>query len=100
MSDSRWLDTLLARNSAFRARITPTKLPVTRTPGKVGLITCMDPRINPEGIGVEPFRPGGECESDVRISSVAGWPAGYVSRPAPVRGVAVSSTLTPDASFT
>lgn len=72
MSDSRWLDTLLARNSAFRARINPASLPVARTPGRVGLITCMDPRINLEGIGIDPFRPGGECDSDVRVIRTIG----------------------------
>ncbi len=39
-------------------------------------------------------------ESEARISSVAGPPAGQVKRAAPVRGVALNCTFTPLSSVT
>ena len=39
-------------------------------------------------------------ESDARISSVAGWPAGQVKRATPVRMVALNCTFAPLSSVT
>lgn len=71
-ADHQWLDALLARNAAFCARVDARDLPVTRTPGHVGLITCMDPRVNLEALGVEPFDSRGGSKSDVRVIRTIG----------------------------
>ncbi len=69
---SRWLDTLLTANAEFRARIDPAKLPTQRTPGTVAVITCMDPRVNLEAIGIPQFAPNGEEHSAVRVIRTIG----------------------------
>src|SRR6185436_6732436 len=65
--ETRWLDHMIDENRRFRARIRPEALPVKRTPGSVGVITCMDPRVNLEAIGIPQFGANGESESSVRI---------------------------------
>ena len=71
-SEDRWLTHLLSRNSAFRAGLDPQELPVARTAGRFGLITCMDPRINPAALGIAPFAAGGAGTSSVRIIRTIG----------------------------
>jgi len=71
-SEDCWLDQLLSRNAAFREGLDPRRLPVTRTPGRFGLITCMDPRINPAALGIAPFGAGGAGTSSVRIIRTIG----------------------------
>ena len=66
----RWLDTAIASNAKFRER--SEKLPTQRTPGTVAVITCMDPRVNLEAIGIPPFTPEGEGNSSVRIIRTIG----------------------------
>ena len=63
----RWLETALSENAKFRARVHSDKLPVQRTPGSVAVITCMDPRVNLEGIGIPGFTDQGEGRSSVRV---------------------------------
>lgn len=70
--EDRWLDQMVARNDAFRERIDPDRLPVDRTPGRFALITCMDPRINLEALGIAPFGADGSGASDVRIIRTIG----------------------------
>lgn len=65
--DIRWLDHILAANRHFQTRIKRSTLPIKRTPGSVGVITCMDPRVNLEAIGVPQFAESGELDSPVRI---------------------------------
>lgn len=65
--ESRWLDHMIDENRRFRARIRTETLPVKRTPGSVGVITCMDQRVNLEAIGIPQFGANGESESSVRI---------------------------------
>jgi carbonic anhydrase len=72
MADHQWMNTLLARNAAFRTRVEAQDLPVARTRGRVCLITCMDPRVNLEALGVEPFDARGGTKSDVRIIRTIG----------------------------
>lgn len=68
----RWLAQLLSRNAAFREDLDPCKLPVARTAGRFGLITCMDPRINPAALGIAPFGDDGTGASEVRIIRTIG----------------------------
>ena len=68
----RWLDTILLANAKFRGRVQPDKLPVQRTPGSVAVITCMDPRVNLEAMGIPGFTEAGEGQSSVRVIRTAG----------------------------
>ena len=71
-SGSRWLETILLENARFRGRVHPAKLPVQRTPGSVAVITCMDPRVNLEAMGIPPFTEAGENASPVRVIRTIG----------------------------
>jgi carbonic anhydrase len=68
---TRWLDQIAVANTAFRARIQPDKLPTARAPGPA-VITCMDPRVNLEAIGIPPFSSDGAGASSVRIIRTLG----------------------------
>ena len=68
----RWLDEVAKANEQFRARIAPDRLPVQRQPGSVAVITCMDPRVNLEALGVAQFGPQGESQSPVRVIRTLG----------------------------
>ena len=70
--EDRWLVHMLSRNSAFRAGLDPQELPVARTAGRFGLITCMDPRINTTALGIAPFAAGTAATSTVRIIRTIG----------------------------
>ena len=63
----RWLDVVLRDNAKFRERVRPETLPVARSPGSVGVVTCMDPRVNLEAIGVSQFTDEGEGRSSIRV---------------------------------
>jgi carbonic anhydrase len=67
-----WLDTVLQANARFRARIRPERLPVQRAPGTVAVITCMDPRVNLEAIGIPPFAEDGARDSSIRVIRTIG----------------------------
>ncbi len=67
-----WLDGLLRRNAAFRRGIAVERLPVARSPGRFALVTCIDPRINPAALGLEPFAADGSGASDVRVIRTIG----------------------------
>ncbi len=71
-SNDPWLSTLLARNAAFRAKADPARLPVARRPGRFGLVTCMDPRLNPAVLGLDGFGPDGAGGGDVRVIRTIG----------------------------
>ena len=64
---NQWLESILLDNKRFRKRISLDKLPVQRTPGSLAVITCMDPRVNLEAIGIPGFTQQGEGNSSVRI---------------------------------
>ncbi len=68
----RWLDRLRAGNRAFRHGLDPSRLPVARHPGGFALITCMDPRINPQALGIDGFGADGAGRSEVRIIRTIG----------------------------
>ena len=67
-----WMDQIREGNATFRGRIDPNKLPVARTPGSVAVITCMDPRVNLEALGIPGFSGDGEGVSSVRVIRTIG----------------------------
>lgn len=72
VQSERWLDRLRERNDAFQRGIDIDKLPVARSPGRFALVTCMDPRINLDALGIEPFAPDGSGFSEVRVMRTIG----------------------------
>ena len=68
----RWLDAIIESNKEFQGRIEPAKLPTQRTPGTVAVITCMDPRVNLEAMGIPPFTSEGEGNCSARIIRTIG----------------------------
>ncbi len=68
---TRWLDDITAENKRFRERIDLKKLPTDRASGHA-VITCMDPRVNLEAIGIPGFDRTGGGTSTVRIIRTLG----------------------------
>jgi len=75
---TQWLDEIVAANTAFQERVQPEKLPTERVPGQA-IITCMDPRINLEAVGILSFSANGAGSSNVRIIRTLGGRAEYRS---------------------
>src|SRR5262245_6309319 len=71
-NETHWLDHILEENRRFRQRVRLESLPINRSPGSVAVITCMDPRVNLEAIGISPFGPNGDSDSPVRIIRTIG----------------------------
>ena len=69
-TSARWLDQMTSANAAFTRRIDPAVLPA-RLPGPA-IITCIDPRINLEAIGIDAFSQQGASDSPVRIIRTVG----------------------------
>lgn len=67
-----WLDEILSLNREFKQKISLAKIPTKRRPGRFAVITCMDPRVNLEAIGVLPFKANGESLSDMRVIRTIG----------------------------
>jgi carbonic anhydrase len=63
----RWLDIVLGENAKFRGRVRSDTLPVQRSPGTVAVVTCMDPRVNLEAVGIPGFTEQGEGRSSIRV---------------------------------
>lgn len=70
-TQARWLEQMLAANADFKARIQPDKLPVARAPG-AAVITCMDPRVNLEALGIPGFASDGAGASTTRVIRTIG----------------------------
>jgi len=68
----KWLDSALAANTDFLNRVESDNLPTQRTPGTVAVLTCMDPRVNLEAIGIPQFDTDGRGDSSVRIIRTIG----------------------------
>ncbi|MEM7344596.1 MAG: hypothetical protein AAF485_10160 [Chloroflexota bacterium] len=73
-----WLESILLENEQFRQRIAPDKLP-QRAPDSRAVITCMDPRINLEAVGIPGFTAEGHGDSAVRIIRTIGGRADHRS---------------------
>ena len=67
-----WLDSVLESNGAFRDRVEADQLPVERKPWPYAIITCMDPRVNLEAVGLPPFLSSGEVQSHARVIRTLG----------------------------
>ena len=67
-----WLEHIQSENKDFINKITPSSLPAQRTPGSRAVITCMDPRINLEAIGIPQFQPDGGFDDSTRIIRTIG----------------------------
>ena len=63
---------LLKANEQFRKRISIDKLPTERLPEPVAIITCMDPRVNLEALGIPQFSADGSGNSATRIIRTIG----------------------------
>ena len=68
----KWVDKILKDNENFRKRIDVQLLPTIREPCPFAIITCMDPRVNLDSVGVLPFSKNGEIGSQVRIIRTLG----------------------------
>lgn len=78
MSQQNWIEDIQSANLAFKSRIDKDKLPVAREKG-AAVITCMDPRVNLEAIGIPSFSEKGEGYSSVRIIRTLGAMGDYRS---------------------
>ena len=67
-----WLISVLESNEAFRDRVEVERLPVERKPWPYAVITCMDPRVNLEAVGLPPFLSSGEVRSHARVIRTLG----------------------------
>lgn len=65
------LASILQANKTFKAQIFENKLPA-RQPDSLAVITCMDPRINLEALGIQQFSADGAGHSAVRIIRTIG----------------------------
>jgi carbonic anhydrase len=68
----RWLEEILESNRRFQQGIRRDTLPVARAPCPYAVITCMDPRVNLEALGVPSFTAAGETRSQVRVIRTIG----------------------------
>lgn len=66
-----WLETMAEANEAFMGRVEPARLPVARPAGQFAVVTCIDPRVNVEAIGVAPADRDGGLGSAVRVIRTA-----------------------------
>ena len=67
-----WLEEITAANGIFRSSIDINALPVRRAPGPFAIITCMDPRVNLQSVGIDPFKGNGASGSNVRVIRTLG----------------------------
>ncbi len=67
-----WIEAMKEANMEFKNRVDPSRLPSKRTPGSKAVITCMDPRVNLEAVGIQQFLHNGEGSSSIRIIRTIG----------------------------
>ena len=67
-----WLEQIKTANQQFRKNIQLDSLPVTRQPCPYAVITCMDPRVNLEAIGIPGFTACGASDNQVRVIRTIG----------------------------
>ena len=63
---TNWTAEILGANRRFTNRIDSERLP-QRGPGARLVVTCIDPRVNLESIGLESFSADGSQLSQVRV---------------------------------
>jgi carbonic anhydrase len=69
---STWIESITEANKLFVERIDSDQLPVERPPGQFVVVTCMDPRVNLEAIGISPFQANGSLGSATRVIRTLG----------------------------
>ncbi|MEM7206207.1 MAG: carbonic anhydrase [Pseudomonadota bacterium] len=67
-----WLREIEKSNSAFVSRVNRESIPVERQPSPYAVITCMDPRVNLDAIGIGGFSTEGKMHSPVRVIRTVG----------------------------
>ncbi|MDH3474221.1 MAG: hypothetical protein OEM59_11065, partial [Rhodospirillales bacterium] len=67
-----WLEEILESNRRFQQGIRRETHPVARAPCPHAVITCMDPRVNLEALGVASFAAAGAARSQVRVIRTIG----------------------------
>lgn len=67
-----WLEEIREANGRFIEKADIDVLPTERQPCPYAVVTCMDPRVNLEAAGIQPFKPNGELKSQVRVIRTIG----------------------------
>jgi carbonic anhydrase len=67
-----WLDEILEANERFVRGLNLEELITKRSPGTYAVVTCMDPRINLESIGITAINKKGNPGQQVRIIRTVG----------------------------
>ena len=67
-----WLEEIREANGRFKEKVDIDVLPTERQPCPYAVVTCMDPRVNLESAGIQPFKPNGESKSQVRVIRTIG----------------------------
>lgn len=67
-----WLKEICEANGRFREQADIDILPTERQPCPYAVVTCMDPRVNLESIGIQPFTLNGELRSQIRVIRTIG----------------------------
>jgi carbonic anhydrase len=67
-----WLKKIREANDRFKEQINIDVLPTERQPCSYAIVTCMDPRVNLESVGIQPFTPNGELGSQIRVIRTIG----------------------------
>lgn len=68
----RWLDEILKSNERFLIGTKYRKLNTQRSPGPHAIVTCMDPRINLNAVGIDSINKSEEFSSQTRIIRTIG----------------------------
>jgi len=67
-----WLEEICEANGRFKEKADIDVLPTERQPCPYAVVTCMDPRVNLEAAGIQPFKLNGELKSQVRVIRTLG----------------------------
>ncbi|HZA40601.1 MAG TPA: carbonic anhydrase [Actinomycetota bacterium] len=67
-----WVQEIRSANADFRARVQPHELPTDRPAADRLVVTCMDPRVNLEALGIATFSTEGAIRSRTRIVRTLG----------------------------
>ena len=67
-----WLKEICEANDRFKEQVDVDVLPTERRPCPYAIVTCMDPRVNLESVGIQQFTPNGELRSQIRVIRTIG----------------------------
>lgn len=71
-TNTDWLEQILQANRDFCDRIDADRIPKEGASCPYAIITCMDPRVNLEAVGIPPFSQDGQLNSQVKIIRTLG----------------------------